>query len=103
VIKAQFNEWYQLPLDSITSNLIEQHLIDRSKRAGNFAETMIIPIIFTSEIGEHTTGLVRISRKIKGDRSGVWIWRPGRFCAKLASVEAMTAWRAENEHSYPNL
>ena len=45
VIKAQFNEWYQLPLDSITSNLIEQHLIDRSKRAGNFAANRDLKIL----------------------------------------------------------
>jgi integrase len=45
VIKAQFNEWYRLPIDSITSNLIEQHLIDRSKRAGNFAANRDLKIL----------------------------------------------------------
>lgn len=45
VIKAQFNEWYHLPINSITPNLIEQHLIDRSKRAGNFAANRDLKIL----------------------------------------------------------
>ena len=45
VIKAQFNEWYQLPINNITSNLIEQHLIDRSKRAGNFTANRDLKIL----------------------------------------------------------
>lgn len=45
VIKAQFREWYNLSLDHITPRLIEQHLIERSKLAGNFAANRDLKIL----------------------------------------------------------
>lgn len=45
VIKAQFKKWYNLPINSITPTLIEQHLIARSKQVNNHSANRDLKIL----------------------------------------------------------